>query len=63
MEEKTFNGYAIPSNTPWITSKPLKRTPESKQHREMREFIDSHDFHIGRDANGEIYSYATKKIK
>lgn len=34
MNEKTFNAYAIPSNTPWITSKPLKRTLEGEQHRD-----------------------------
>lgn len=62
MEEKTFNGYAVPSNTLWITSKPLKRTPESKQHREMREIFATHDLHTGIDADGNLYSYVTEKI-
>lgn len=63
MNEKTFNAYAIPSNTPWITSKPLKRTPEGEQHRKMREFFATHDLHTGTDANGNFYSYATEKKK
>lgn len=61
MNEKTFNAYAIPSNTPWITSKPLKRTPEGEQHRKMREFFATHDLHETVDSNGKITVYATPK--
>ena len=39
-----MDGYAIKSNSPFITSKPLKRTPPSKQYIEMVKTMNSYEF-------------------
>ena len=39
-----YNGYAIPSETPWFTSKKLKRASLSEDYIKRVKFIDTHDF-------------------
>lgn len=43
-EDDTMNAYAIRSTLPFITSKPLVRTPASELNKEIATFIESHEF-------------------
>ena len=44
IEIEKRNAYAIKPVTPFITSKPLKRTPPTKENIDMVKFMDSHEF-------------------
>ena len=44
IEIEKGNAYAIKPVTPFITSKPLKRTPPTKENIAMVKFVDSHEF-------------------
>ncbi len=46
MAETGYAGYVMPSTTPWITKKRLKRTPPSEDSITRAKYIDSHDFSI-----------------
>ena len=39
-----MNAYAVKPNMPFVTEKKLKRTPASKENRDMAEYMDSHEF-------------------
>ena len=49
MEELKYNGYAMPSKTPWVTSKPLKHKAPTQKQREMRKYFRTHDFSVNID--------------
>lgn len=55
MEQK-YNGYAMPSKTPWVTNKPLKHKAPSKKQRELWKIYKTHDFSVTTDP-------ITKQIK
>ena len=42
--DDTMNAYAVKPNMPFVTEKKLKRTPASKENRDMAEYMDSHEF-------------------
>lgn len=50
----SMDGYAIKSNSPFITSKPLKRTPPSKQYIEMVKTMNSYDFSLKKTSKGYV---------
>ncbi len=39
-----MGGYAIKTTEPFITSKPLKRTPPTQENIDMVKLMDSHEF-------------------
>lgn len=43
-EENNMNAYSIRPTIPFISAKPLKRTPSSDINKEIAAFIDSHEF-------------------
>lgn len=45
MEQK-YNGYAMPSKTPWVTNKPLKHKAPSKRQLELKRFFRTHDVSV-----------------
>ena len=49
MEELKYNGYAMPSKTPWVASKPLKHKKPSQKQREMKKFFHTHDISMKKD--------------
>ena len=55
-----YNGYAIPSTTPWITSKRLKRAYLSEDYIKHVKFIDTHDFDIEIKGDNVIVSVKEK---
>lgn len=44
-----YNGYAVPSNTPWITTKPLKRTPRNEITKAMDDYIEKNNLIVRLD--------------
>lgn len=62
MEELKYNGYAMPSKTPWVTSKPLKHKKPSEMQRKMKRIYKNYDFSVDFDpVTKEIKCVATKK--
>jgi len=60
--EERMNAYAVKPNMPFVTKRELKRTPASKENRDMVEYMDSHEFsfHIDKDT-GNFVSGVIKK--
>lgn len=44
--ENGMNAYAVKPNMPFATKKALKRTPASRENRDMVEYMDSHEFSL-----------------
>ena len=42
--EDGMNAYAVKPNMPFVARKELKRTPATKESRDMVEYMDSHEF-------------------
>ena len=55
-EEFNMSGYAIKSDEPFISKKKLVRTPTSKENKDRRNYINSHNFSFEIDSN-------TKELK
>ena len=60
MIKMGYAEYIIPSTTPWVTSKKLKRTPPSKEEIERAIYIDTHNFDIEL-TNGKVLVKVTEK--
>lgn len=59
--DETMSGLAIKCNSPFVSSKKeLKRTPMSKENKERRDFIKTHDFCISVDKNTMNVSVSVK---
>ncbi len=57
------DGYAIGLNVPFVAKGPLKKTPTSKENREIKAYIRSHDFSANVNKHtGEIEVKVTPKI-
>ena len=60
--EDDMNAYAVKPNKPFVTRKELKRTPATKENRDMVEYMDSHEFSFRIDkATGKFVSGAVKR--
>lgn len=60
--ENSMNAYAVKPNMPFATKKMLKRTPASRENRDMIEYMDSHEFSFRVDKEtGKYISGARKK--
>lgn len=60
--EDDMNAYAVKPNMPFVTRKELKRTPATKENRDMVEYMDSHEFSFRIDkATGKFVSGAVKR--
>ena len=53
--ENNMNAYAVKPNMPFVTKRTLKRTPASKENRDMVEYMDSHEFSFRVDKNTGQY--------
>ncbi len=60
MNETGYAGYVIPSETPWVTRKKLKRTPPSDDVIERTKYIDAHNFDVELK-NGKFVIKVTEK--
>ena len=40
------DGYAIDANSPFVTSKPLKRKKPTQQYLDTVEYFNTHDFSV-----------------
>lgn len=49
-----MGGYAVGTNTLFVASKPLKRTPPSKQYIEMVKLMNSYDFSLRKTNEGYV---------
>lgn len=57
-----MNANVMKCNTPFVTRKPLKRTPPTEELKERVKFIDSHDFSFTIDeVTGELICRVTEK--
>lgn len=59
--EEKMNACAMKPNSPFVTSKTLKRTPASKENIERVKFMDSHNFSFDIDKNNQIKIQVSKK--
>ena len=56
-----MNAYAVKPNMPFATKKTLKRTPASKENRDMIEYMDSHEFSFQVDKDTGKYIIGVRK--
>lgn len=60
-EEEMMNACAMKPNSPFVTSKKLKRTPATKENIERIKFMDSHNFFFDIDKNKGVKIKVSKK--
>ena len=59
-----MNAYAVKPNInmPFVTAKALKRTPATKENKDMVEYMDSHEFFLRIDKDtGKFISGVVRK--
>lgn len=60
--DNSMNAYAVKPNMPFVTAKELKRTPATKENKDMAAYMDSHEFSFRVDKKtGRFVSKVTKK--
>ena len=59
--ENSVNAYAVKPNMPFATKKALKRTPASRENRDMIEYMDSHEFSFRIDKDTGKYISGVRK--
>lgn len=62
--ENDMNAYAVKPdiNIPFVTTKALKRTPATKENKDMVEYMDSHEFSFRIDKDtGKFVSGVVRK--
>lgn len=56
-----MNACAVKPKLPFVATKKLKRTPASKENREMVKFMDSHNFSFTISDTKELKTKITRK--